>query len=312
MEDRTMNDLWENGQGDRADESDQAYRADQCDRAYPADLAEGADGVHLADMVAEPAGPYRRLRVSGGYRSLKSFQTTTLIYDATLRFCDKWIPIGSRTHDQMVQAARSGQQNIAEGSRAGATSGRSEIHLSNVARASLEELLLDYEDYLRQRGLPQWEKDDPQALEIRQLARKAGEATQSLGEASHRKQDDARMAVYSPWLMSEDSVKVANTLICMIHQANYLLDQRAAELEQSIIQDGGYREQLTAARLAQRGNAQPEKGPLCPDCGGVMRLRTAKAGPHAGNQFWGCEKYPECKKILPYDPPDGADNKEAL
>ena len=109
----------------------------------------------------------RKLRPVGGYRHLRSFQVATIIYDATVAFCDRFISGRSRTHDQMVQAARSGRQNIAEGNRAGGTSSKSELHLTNVARASLEELLLDFEDYLRQRRLPQWAKDSPEAKCIR-------------------------------------------------------------------------------------------------------------------------------------------------
>lgn len=97
----------------------------------------------------------------GGYRNLKSFQLAQLVYDVTVRFCDLYISKRSRTHDQMVQAARSGVQNIAEGSQASATSKKKELKLTNVARASLEELRLDYEDFLRQRELPMWEPDHP-------------------------------------------------------------------------------------------------------------------------------------------------------
>ena len=97
----------------------------------------------------------------GGYRKLKSFQVAQLVFDVTVRFCDRYIEKRSRTHDQMVQAARSGVQNIAEGSQASGTSKKTEIKLTNVARASLEELRLDYEDFLRQRGLPLWDRDNP-------------------------------------------------------------------------------------------------------------------------------------------------------
>ena len=96
----------------------------------------------------------------GGYRNLKSFQVAQLAYDVTVRFCNRYIGKHTRTHDQMVQAARSGVQNIAEGSMASATSKKTELKLTNVARASLEELRLDYEDFLRQRGLALWERDD--------------------------------------------------------------------------------------------------------------------------------------------------------
>ena len=117
-------------------------------------------------------GSSRRLRPSGGYRTLRSFQVATLVYDATVSFCDRFIDKRSRTHDQMVQAAHSGQKNIAEGSRASATSSSSELYLVNVARASLEELLLDYEDYLRQNKHRKWEKDDPEALAVRVVGRR--------------------------------------------------------------------------------------------------------------------------------------------
>src|SRR6266436_7840786 len=103
----------------------------------------------------------------GGYRQLKSFQHAELVYDGTVKFCDRFIDRRSRTHDQMVQAARSGRQNIAEGSQASGTSKKFELKLVGVARASLEELLLDYEDFLRQRGLTLSGKDHPTARVIR-------------------------------------------------------------------------------------------------------------------------------------------------
>src|SRR6266478_5812222 len=106
----------------------------------------------------------------GGYRELKSFQHAELVYDATVKFCDRFIDKRSRTHDQMVQAARSGRQNIAEGSQASGTSKKFELKLVGVARASLEELLLDYEDFLRQRGFKLWVKDHPNAQAVRRLA----------------------------------------------------------------------------------------------------------------------------------------------
>jgi four helix bundle protein len=102
----------------------------------------------------------------GGYRKLKSFQIAQLVYDVTGRFCNRYIDKRSRTHDQMVQAARSGVQNIAEGSKASGTSKKTELKLTNVARASLEELRLDYEDFLRQRSLPLWTRDDPRRADL--------------------------------------------------------------------------------------------------------------------------------------------------
>jgi four helix bundle protein len=107
------------------------------------------------------------LPAHGGYRKLRSFHVSELVYDATLIFCDRFIGERSRTHDQMVQAARSGEQNVLEGSVASGTSKKSELKLTNVARASLEELMHDYQDFLRQRGLPLWSKDSPDVLAAR-------------------------------------------------------------------------------------------------------------------------------------------------
>jgi four helix bundle protein len=134
-------------------EREQQNQTDQSDRTDPSDSR------------------FRRLRPSGGYRALRSFQVATVIYDATVAFCERFIDKRSRTVDQMVQAARSGRQNIAEGSRAAATSSQTELRLVNVARASLDERLLDYEDFLRQHGLRQWAKDDPEALAVREVGR---------------------------------------------------------------------------------------------------------------------------------------------
>ena len=114
----------------------------------------------------------KTLRPSGGYRKLRSFQAATIIYDATVSFCDRFMDPRSRTVDQMVQAARSGRQNIAEGSRASAASSQTELRLVNVARASLDELLLDFEDFLRQHKMPQWAKDDSRAQAVREVGRK--------------------------------------------------------------------------------------------------------------------------------------------
>lgn len=113
---------------------------------------------------------YQIIESHGGYRNLVSYQMSEIVYDATIKFCDRFIEKRSRTHDQMVQAARSGKQNIAEGSMASGTSKKTELKLVGVARASLEELLLDYEDYLRQRNLNLWGKDDPRSQEIRKLS----------------------------------------------------------------------------------------------------------------------------------------------
>ncbi len=251
-------------------------------------------GLDRSDGGASP----KRLRPSGGYRKLRSFQASTIIYDATVSFCERFMDKRSRTVDQMVQAARSGRQNIAEGSRASATSSQTELRLVNVARASLDELLLDYEDFLRQRGKRQWGKDDPEARAVREVGRK-GQADRS------EPTDRADAEAYAPWLSHADPAVVANTIICLIHQANYLLDQQIAGLERRFIEDGGYSERLATARLAQRKRSDPvgrtEKAPACSACGKVMVLRTARKGPRTGSQFWGCSGYPECKGVRMLD-----------
>jgi four helix bundle suffix protein len=246
---------------------------------------------------------HKKLRPSGGYRKTASFQTATLIYDATYWFCEKFLDPRSRTVDQMVQAARSGRQNIAEGSRASATSSQTELRLVNVARASLEELLLDYEDYLRHRRLPQWLPDGPEASEVRAVPRtfrKDPSDSSDLTDLS----DQERWALYSRWLDHADPAIRANATICLIHQANYLLDRQIAALEAAFVEDGGYSEQLATERLRHRKDQSDRSDPTnptdlqppnCPACGALMALRTAKSGKTPGSQFWGCTKYPDCK-----------------
>lgn len=168
----------------------------------------------------------------GGYRQLKSFQQAELVYDATVKFCDRFIDRRSRTHDQMVQAARSGRQNIAEGSQASGTSKKTELKLVGVARASLEELLLDYEDYLRQSGLHLWSKDHPTAQVIRRLAYEKNRSYMT----------------YKTYIEDASAEVAANTIICLIHQTNYLLDQQLRQLEQSFLRDGGFTERLYRER----------------------------------------------------------------
>jgi len=172
----------------------------------------------------------------GGYRQLKSFQQAELVYDATVKFCDRFIDNRSRTHDQMVQAARSGRQNIAEGSQASGTSKKFELKLIGVARASLEELLLDYEDFLRQRGLMLWGKNHATAQEVRRLAYKK----------------DRSYMTYRPYIEDSPPEVAANTLICLIHQTNYLLDQQLRQLEQDFLKEGGFTERLYHSRSRKR------------------------------------------------------------
>ncbi len=247
-----------------------------------------------------------RIRPSGGYRSTASFQTATIIYDATYWFCEKFINQHSRTTDQMIQAARSGRQNIAEGSRAAATSSQTELRLLNVARASLEELLLDFEDFLRHRRMTQWAPDSAEAGAVRAVPKKFKKDQSDLSNLTDLS-DQERWAMYAKWLEHADPATRANAIICLINQANFLLDQQISALEKSFVEEGGYSEQLASKRLAFRENKkydqpeQPEQAdqpPPCPLCGKVMVVRTAKSGKNAGNRFWGCSDYPDCKGVV--------------
>jgi four helix bundle suffix protein len=172
----------------------------------------------------------------GNYRELLSYQKAEVVYDITFRFCQKFFTKGDRTIDQMIQAARSGKQNIAEGSKASGTSKEMELKLTGVARASLEELLDDYEDFLRVRDLKLWEKNSKEA----QYARR-------LGHKSHTTYE-----TYRTYVETRPAETVANIAICLIHQANYLLDQQIRRLEQDFLKEGGLRERMTRARLQSR------------------------------------------------------------
>jgi len=196
----------------------------------------------------------------------------------------------------MIQAARSGRQNIAKGSRAAATSSRMELRLLKTARVKLEELLLDYEDFLRHRRLTQWASDSAEACSVRDVPKrfkKDQPAPLDLTEQT----DLERWKLYARWLEHADPAVRANAIICLIHQANYLLDHQIDALERQFIEGGGYSEQLAAARLTERqkGKDKPDNIPPCPKCGKPLVLRTAKSGKNAGKQFWGCSAYPECK-----------------
>ena len=172
----------------------------------------------------------------GGYENLLAYRKSQIIYDATVRFCDRFIDKRSRTHDQMVQATRSGNKNIAEDSQISGTSKESEIKLTNVARASLEELLGDDRDYLRQHGHAQWAKDSREALFVRRLGSRKDES----------------YASYQSFIETRPAETVANILICLIHQANYLMDQQLRQLEQEFLEAGDLRERMTRARLTAR------------------------------------------------------------
>src|SRR2546425_2814418 len=177
----------------------------------------------------------------GGYKKLLSYQKAEIVYDATVHFCGRYFSKRDRTHDQMVQAARSGKQNIVEGSQASGTSKEAEIKLTNVARASLEELLEDYRDFLRSRGWRLWDKNSREALFVRKLGARCNVSYES----------------YKTYIETRPPEVVANIIICLIQQTNYLLDQQLRRLEQDFIKQGGLRERMTSVRLAARARQNP-------------------------------------------------------
>jgi four helix bundle suffix protein len=168
----------------------------------------------------------------GGYQRLLGYRKAEIIYDATVIFCNRFLHRGDRTIDQMTQAARSGKQNIAEGSMASATSKKTEIKLTNVARTSLEELLIDYTDYLRINELSLWDKNCDKAKFIRNLGRKSDECFES----------------YKIYIETKNDETVANIIICLIHQASFLLYQQITKLESDFLKNGGITEKMYAKR----------------------------------------------------------------
>lgn len=201
-------------------------------------------------------GPEPLIPKHGGYRHLKSFQIAQLVYDVTARFCERYIDRRSCTHDQMVQAARSGVQNIAEGSQASGTSKKMELKLTNVARASLEELRLDYEDFLRQRGLPLWDREDPhrKALVDRRCAT-ADDVAGWIGERHRLDGQDGqdgqqRQSISS--MPSCYSALAANAALVLIGVACALLDRQLAAQAAAFEVEGGFTERLHRVRTNRR------------------------------------------------------------
>ena len=178
----------------------------------------------------------------GNYQELESYQNSVVIFDGTNDFCRWYLKKGDRTIDQMIQAARSGKQNIIEGCMASGISSETEIKLIGVARASLEELLEDYRDYLRVHNLPLWDKNDPRIMQIRQLAR----------------EKDKSYETYKSYLPSDNAELFCNVIISLIHQTNYLLDRQLKSLADSFAEKGGLRERMYNARVNSR-NAKQEK-----------------------------------------------------
>lgn len=208
------------------------------DKTYAANKTDSAS----LSPASRSSSSDRVLPPHGGYESLLSFQKSRIVFDATVCFCGRFVDRRSRTRDQMIQAARSGKQNILEGSRASGTSKETELKLTNVARASLEELLEDYRDFLRSSGSTQWEKDSKEALFVRKLGSRKGISYETFRE----------------FVETRPAPVVANIIISLIHQTNYLLDQQIRRLEQDFLKEGGLRERMTRARLVARARQRDE------------------------------------------------------
>jgi four helix bundle suffix protein len=233
----------------------------------------------------------------GGYRKLTSFTFATLIHLGTIRFCRKFIPyrddpLGKRT-GQMVDAARSGRQNIIEGSERASTSKETEMKLTDVARASLAELLGDLEMFLADVGEAPWSIHSDEHRAVSRLTPEPFEYTEDVMHdywAHFHREKKA----FDPWLEHENPAVVANALIVLVRRTMAMLGGQIRHQGQVFLDEGGFRERLTQRRIEAR-EMEADAPPTCPECGKPMRQRKAKSGPNAGQTFWGCTAYPTCK-----------------
>ncbi len=254
--------------------------------------------------MSDTSGPFSP---HGGYERLRSYKVAEAVYDATVVFCDRFIDRRSRTHDQMVQAARSGVRNISEGSGAAATSRKSEMLLTNVARASLsDELVKDYKSYLIQHGLRVWHKDSPEALAMRERLKHDVAPNVPAGKVRL-----TGLAGLSLFVAKAEAELAANAMLCATHQASYLLRRQLESQGREFVEQGGFAERLYAVRMKARSEALPNQGaaPACPLCAKPMHQRIAKQGSHMGQPFWGCPNYPACKGTRPVEEKSGKSGK---
>ena len=227
MSDSATNENLREGRGERGSAGEQQGGAV---KENPKDGRNRNDGNYdSSERVLPPRGDYQ---------TLLSFQKAEVVYDITFRFAHKYLSRGDRTVDQMIQSARSGKQNILEGSKAAQTSKEMEIKLTNVGRASLEELLADYRDFLRVRDHVLWDKESKEARFVRRLGCKTPQTFE----------------IYREFVETRPPEVIANIAICLLHQANYLLDQQLKTLEKEFVEQGGLRERMTRVRLANRNN----------------------------------------------------------
>lgn len=240
----------------------------------------------------------------GGFRKLHSFTLATIVQLETLRFCRRFIthdhrqaafkfydPKG-RQYDQMTQAARSGRQNIIEGSERSATSKDTEMKLTDVARASLSELRGDYEIWILDRGQLPWSVHSLEAKAINAISLDPAPFTDDMVHQSARHALEQRMK-YACWLDANDDLIVANALLIIIGRALNMLKSQIEAQGAAFEETGGFSERLTAKRIEAREKTR-EPSPECPQCKKSMRRRTSAKG-----EFWGCSGYPECKGTRP-------------
>lgn len=242
----------------------------------------------------------------GGFRRLHSFTLATLVQLETLRFCRRFLthdhresgpklydPKG-RQYDQMTQAARSGRQNIIEGSERSSTSKDTEMKLTDVGRASLSELRGDYEIFILDRGELPWSVHSPEARAVNAISLDDPPFKDDMVHES-AKHALAQRRKYARWLDAEDPLVVANAMLIIIGRALNMLKSQIAAQGEAFEQTGGFSERLMAKRLeAREGQRAAEPSPECPQCGKPMRRRKSAKG-----EFWGCANYPECKGTRP-------------
>jgi four helix bundle suffix protein len=231
-----------------------------------------------------------------------SFGFTCLVYHATTRFCKRVFPwkedpLG-KTSGQMIGAARSARQNIVEASSRAGTSKETELRLLDVAKASLEELLGDYEAYLIDNDQPVWSVADERWRNISALPLDEFTATEDVLHVFSRHMIAMRKR-FAPWLESDDPYVAANAIIAIIKRAESLLFRQMEKTTAVFREEGGFRERMAKLRIEHRETLQAAEPPppVCPACGKPMKLRKAKTGPSAGKPFWGCTGYPACKAI---------------
>lgn len=230
---------------------------------------------------------------SGGYRKLHSFNFATIVHLGTMSFCKRFInwkedTLG-KTVGQMVGASRSGKQNIIEGSERAKTSTETEIKLTDVAKASLAELLGDLEDFLVSRGEVPWSIHAEDHKGVSGIMLDPFEYTDDVLH-DYWTYLTGQKRKFDPWLEHRDPVVVANALIVLVQRTISLLGKQLQSLEAAFLERGGIREKMTQARVLARDGEAPE----CPDCGKPMRKRNSQKGP-----FWGCSAYPECHGTRP-------------